>query len=67
MSDFVRTYAKGIRAFLGLVFLWAYSVRADGINGDEWWGLAFIIAGTLGVVDATNTPAQWRPKHRAED
>lgn len=69
MRDFLGRYAKGVRAFLGLVFLWAYASRKGGIDGDEWWGLAFIVAGTLGVVDATNTPEPepWDPPEYGGD
>jgi hypothetical protein len=61
VTGLLRQYNKGVRAFIGSVFLWLYAAKDGGISGDEWWGLAFIVAVTAGVIDATNTP---RPEHR---
>ena len=56
MIGLYRAYKKGVRAFLSLVLLFVWGARENGISGDEWWGIAFIVLGALGVIDAANIP-----------
>lgn len=47
-------YRKTVAAVIGAVITWGGTAQVDGIDGAEWWGLAFAVATVLGVFGVAN-------------
>lgn len=45
---------KTIAGLIGAVLTWGYTASNDGIQTNEWWGLAIAVATALGVYGVVN-------------
>jgi hypothetical protein len=54
MVDRFRVWKKAIIALLGGVSAWGVTASPDGIQNQEWYGLAGVVATALGVAWALN-------------